>query len=90
MTQRKSILLIEDEEDIAALIKLQADISGYKLNVEIDGINGLRAVERDKPDLVIIDIMLPGQNGLDIVRKMKHNPELKNIPIVIVSAKNEE
>ncbi|NGX53634.1 MAG: Alkaline phosphatase synthesis transcriptional regulatory protein PhoP [Chlamydiae bacterium] len=90
MTQRKSILLIEDEEDIAALIKLQADISGYKLNVEIDGINGLRAVERDKPDLVIIDIMLPGQNGLDIVRKMKHNPELKNIPIIIVSAKNEE
>ncbi|NGX54898.1 MAG: Alkaline phosphatase synthesis transcriptional regulatory protein PhoP [Chlamydiae bacterium] len=90
MTQRKSILLIEDEEDIAALIKLQADISGYKLNVEIDGINGFRAVERDKPDLVIIDIMLPGQNGLDIVRKMKHNPELKNIPIVIVSAKNEE
>ncbi len=90
MTQRKSILLIEDEEDIAALIKLQADISGYKLTVEIDGINGFRAVERDKPDLVIIDIMLPGQNGLDIVRKMKHNPELKNIPIVIVSAKNEE
>ncbi len=90
MTQRKSILLIEDEEDIAALIKLQADISGYKLNVETDGINGLRAVERDKPDLVIIDIMLPGQNGLDIVRKMKHNPELKNIPIIIVSAKNEE
>ncbi len=90
MTQKKSILLIEDEEDIAALIKLQADISGYKLYVETDGINGYRAIERDRPDLVILDIMLPGQNGLDICRKMKHNPELKTIPVVIISAKNEE
>ena len=90
MTQKKTILLIEDEEDIAALIKLQADISGYKLFVETDGINGYRAIERDRPDLVILDIMLPGQNGLDICRKMKHNPELKNIPVVIISAKNEE
>ena len=90
MTQKKSILLIEDEEDIAALIKLQADISGFKLHVETDGINGYRAIEREKPDLVILDIMLPGQNGLDICRKMKHNPELKSIPVVIISAKNEE
>ncbi|MBS0624144.1 MAG: response regulator transcription factor [Verrucomicrobia bacterium] len=90
MTQKKSILLIEDEEDIAALIKLQAEISGYKLFVETDGINGYRAVELNRPDLVVLDIMLPGQNGLDICRKMKHNPELKNIPVIILSAKNEE
>src|ERR1700733_5629969 len=90
MTQKKSILLIEDEEDIASLIKLQADISGYKLHVETDGMNGFRAVEREKPDLVVLDIMLPGQNGLDICRKMKHSPELKNIPVIIISAKNEE
>lgn len=90
MTQKKNLLLIEDEEDIAALIKLQADMSGYKLHVETDGINGLRAIEKDKPDLVILDLMLPGMNGLDIVRKMKHSAELKNIPIVIISAKNEE
>lgn len=90
MTQKKNLLLIEDEEDIAALIKLQADMSGYKLHVETDGINGLRTIERDKPDLVILDLMLPGMNGLDICRKMKHSAELKNIPIVIISAKNEE
>lgn len=90
MTQKKNILLIEDEKDIATLIKLQSDISGYKLHVEHDGINGLRAVEQQKPDLVIIDLMLPGMNGLDIIRKMKHNPELKNVPVIILSAKNEE
>ncbi len=90
MSQKKRILLIEDEEDIAALIKLQAEVSGYKLHVEVDGINGYRAIEREKPDLVILDIMLPGQNGLDVCRKMKNTPELKNIPVIILSAKGEE
>jgi len=90
MTQKKRILLIEDEEDIAAIIKLQAELSGYKLHVEVDGINGYRAIEREKPDLVILDIMLPGENGLDICRKMKGHPDLKNIPVIILSAKGEE
>lgn len=90
MAQKKRILLIEDEEDIAALIKLQGELSGYKLHVEVDGINGYRAIEREKPDLVIVDVMLPGQNGFDICRKMKNNSELKNIPIIILSAKREE
>jgi len=90
MSQKKRILLIEDEEDIAALIKLQAEISGYKLHVEVDGINGYRAIEREKPDLVILDVMLPGQNGFDVCRKMKSNPDLKNIPVIILSAKGEE
>jgi two-component system, OmpR family, alkaline phosphatase synthesis response regulator PhoP len=90
MSQKKRILLIEDEEDIAALIKLQAELSGYKLHVEVDGVNGYRAAEREKPDLVILDIMLPGQNGFDVCRKMKSNPDLKNIPVIILSAKGEE
>ena len=90
MSQKKRILLIEDEEDIAALIKLQAEISGYKLHVEVDGINGYRAIEREKPDLVILDIMLPGENGLDVCRRMKSQSELRNIPVIILSAKGDE
>lgn len=88
--QKPKIVLIEDEEDIAALIKLQADISGYKLHAEVDGLNGLRAIEREKPDLVILDIMLPGQSGLDVCRKMKSNPDLREIPVIMISAKSEE
>ena len=90
MSQKKRILLIEDEEDIAALIKLQAELSGFKLHVEVDGINGFRAVEREKPDLVLLDIMLPGQNGYDVCRKIKSTPELKAIPVIILTAKDEE
>lgn len=90
MAQKKRIILVEDEEDIAAFIKLQADISGYLLHVEVDGINGLKAIEREKPDLVVLDIMLPGLNGYDVCRRMKSNPDLKNIPIIIISAKSDE
>lgn len=90
MSHKKRILLIEDEEDIAALIKLQAEASGYKMHVEVDGINGFRAIEREKPDLVILDIMLPGQNGFDVCRKVKSNPELRTIPVIILTAKGEE
>ena len=90
MSHKKRILLIEDEEDIAALIKLQAEASGYKMHVEVDGINGYRAIEREKPDLVILDIMLPGQNGFDVCRKVKNNPELRTIPVIILTAKTEE
>ncbi len=90
MSHKKRILLIEDEEDIAALIKLQAEVSGYKLHVEVDGINGYRAIEREKPDLVILDIMLPGQNGFDVCRKMKANQDLRNVPVIILTAKREE
>lgn len=84
------ILLIEDEEDIASLIQLQAEIAGYKVVVEHDGLNGYRAVEREKPDLVLLDIMLPGQNGLDVCRKIKAHPDYQNIPVIMISARGDE
>lgn len=84
------ILLIEDEEDIASLVKLQAEISGYRLHVEVDGLNGLLAVKREKPDLLVLDLMLPGQSGLDVCRKMKNDDDLKDIPVIMISAKSEE
>jgi DNA-binding response OmpR family regulator len=84
------IVLIEDEEDISSLIKLQGSIAGYRIIAESDGLNGYRAVEREKPDLVLLDIMLPGQGGLEVCRKIKSHPELKNIPVIMISAKSEE
>lgn len=88
--QKTKILVIEDEEDIASLIKLQAELAGYKVHTEMDGLNGYLAVERERPDVIILDIMLPGLNGLDVCRKIRSNPDYNDIPIVIISAKSEE
>ncbi len=86
----QKIVLIEDEEDIADLIKLQAEMAGYKVVVSHDGLNGYEQIIREKPDVILLDIMLPGQNGLDVCRKVKANNELKAIPIIMLSAKSEE
>lgn len=88
--QKPKIVLIEDEVDIAELIKIQAGLSGYKLLVEYDGLNGFRLIEREKPDLIILDIMLPGITGLDLCRKLKAHPQLNAIPVIMISAKSEE
>lgn len=90
MVQRKRILLIEDEEDIASMIKLQGELSGYQIHVEVDGINGLRAAEREHPDLILLDVMLPGKNGLDVLRAIYADASLRGIPVIIISAKTDE
>lgn len=88
--QKQKILLIEDEEDIAALIRLHAEILGYKIVHFADGLNGFAAVEKEQPDIIILDIMLPGQSGFDVCRRVKSTPNLSHIPIVVLSAKSEE
>lgn len=90
MNLKPKLLLIEDEEDIAELIKLQSDMNGYRLVAASDGLNGFETCLREKPDMVLLDIMLPGQNGLDVCRRMRAHPELKSIPIIMISAKSEE
>jgi len=87
---KTKILLIEDEEDIVSLVKLQGEIEGYEMVAEMDGLNGYLAAEREKPNLIILDIMLPGLNGLDVCRKLKNNDNLREIPIIMLSAKSEE
>jgi two-component system alkaline phosphatase synthesis response regulator PhoP len=88
--QKTKILLIEDEEDSASLIKIQAELAGFKVHVEEDGLNGFMSIEREHPDVIILDIMLPGLNGLDVCRKIRNNPEYASIPIIMISAKSEE
>ena len=87
---KPKIVLIEDEADIADLLKLQSEIEGYKMIAESDGINGYQTIEKEKPDLVVLDLMLPGMSGLEVCRKMKAHPDLKTIPVIMISAKSEE
>lgn len=84
------IILVEDDPDITDLIMLQGKLAGYCLLSASNGDEGLRLIEKELPDLVILDLMLPGKNGLDICRKMKTTPALKDISVIILSAKSEE
>ncbi len=81
------ILIIEDDASIAELQKDYLEVAGFAVNVCSDGVEGLQAVKQNEPDLLILDIMLPGIDGLDILRRIQQD---KDIPVLLVSAKKEE
>ncbi len=86
----ESVLVIEDEEDIAELIRFNLAKDGYRVAWAATGEEGLTQVERDPPDLVLLDLMLPGVHGLDVCRRLKAGPNTAELPVVIVSAHGEE
>lgn len=83
----KKILIIEDDTSIAELQKDYLEVAGFEVIVYANGLEGLRAFQEHEVDLLILDIMLPGIDGLDILRSLKEN---KDIPVLLVSAKKEE
>ena len=81
------ILIIEDEESIAELEKDYLELSGFEVEIENDGAEGLKKALGEEFDLFILDLMLPGVDGFEICRKVR---EVKNTPIIMVSAKKED
>lgn len=84
------ILVIEDDEDIQTLINHNLSREGFKVTISGNGVDGLNKVRQDSFDCVILDLMLPGMDGLEICRKIKRDPKTQHIPIIMVTAKGEE
>jgi two-component system phosphate regulon response regulator PhoB len=86
---KETILVVDDEEDIQELIKLKLVKEGYKVLTTDTGENALELVQEKRPTLVILDLMLPGIDGLEVCRKMKNSPKTQHIPIIMLTAKTE-
>lgn len=84
------ILVIEDDPDIRELILYALGKEGYQTEQAASGEAGLKLAKEAKPDLIILDIMLPGIDGLEVLRKLKHEPKLRPVPVLIASARGEE
>jgi len=87
---RESILVVEDEEDILELVRHNLTKEGYQVTCAASGEEGLRAANVKRPDLVLLDLMLPGIDGLEICKTLKADNETQAIPVVILTAKGEE
>ncbi len=87
---KSTILIIEDEEDIRELVKYNLQRDGFTVLEAESGEKGLTMVERTPPDLILLDLMLPGKDGLDICRTLKRNESTQNIPVVMMTARGEE
>jgi two-component system phosphate regulon response regulator PhoB len=87
---RQSVLVVEDEEDIRELVSYNLLKEGYQVAGVASGEDALSAVESKAPDLILLDIMLPGLDGLRVCRKLKENPRFQSIPVIMLTAKGEE
>ena len=85
-----SLLVIEDDPDILELIKYNLENEGYKVHTSKNGELGLEQAKTIQPDLVLLDIMLPGMDGLAVCRKLRENPATTHLPIIMLTAKGEE
>jgi two-component system alkaline phosphatase synthesis response regulator PhoP len=84
------ILVIEDEKDIQELLRYNLNREGYKVTLAGTGEDGLKVARLQSPALILLDLMLPGINGLEVCRELKNDTHLKNIPIVMITARGEE
>ena len=85
---QKTVLIIEDEEDAADMFAEMMRVSGYRVLKTSSSAPALTMLTAEKPDVVILDIMMPEISGLEILRQMRRDPALVSIPVVVVSAKS--
>lgn len=85
-----TILTIDDEEHILELLKFTLEKSGYKVVQAQSGEEGLRFLQLNHVDLIVLDLMLPGIDGLEVLRKIRANNNYKDIPVIMLTAKSEE
>jgi len=90
MTEKASILLVEDDANLVELVKYNLEAADFGVTVAMDGEEALLCVEEQQPDLILLDWMLPHVSGIEIVRRLRLNPETVNIPIIMMTARTEE
>lgn len=86
----KTILVVEDEEDVLELLRYNLDKNGFAVETATSGEEAIEKARRMHPDLILLDIMLPGLDGLDVCKILKRHAETERIPIVMVTAKGDE
>jgi two-component system alkaline phosphatase synthesis response regulator PhoP len=87
---KERILAVDDEEDILELVRFNLDREGYQVICSLSGNDALKKAQKELPDLIVLDLMLPDIDGLEVTRIMKNDPSTKDIPIVMLTAKGEE
>jgi CheY-like chemotaxis protein len=80
------ILVVEDEPDSREFLATLLKLEGYKVITASDGLEGIKKVEADHPDIILSDICMPNMDGIDMVKALRKSPEHKRIPIVMLSA----
>jgi len=81
------VMVIEDEKEIRELVRYHLERAGFRVSTTGDGEEGLRRIFASRPDAVIVDLMLPGRNGLEVVRELRDEPHTRDLPVIVLTAR---
>lgn len=84
------ILVVDDEPDISALVAYHLARESYRVRTAAGGVEALQAAEVERPDLIVLDLMLPGMSGLQVLEELRRRPETADIPVILLTARREE
>ncbi len=87
---KKRIILVEDETDMAELVAMRLRHEGYAIDMAPDGLEGLKKIRANPPDLAILDVMLPKMSGIELANELRNDPRTAGVSIVMLTAKSEE
>jgi DNA-binding response OmpR family regulator len=90
MSGKKKILVVDDEQVALKILSIRLEINGFNVITAQDGAAALDRARKEKPDLIVLDLMLPNINGFEVCRMLKFDDAYKNIPIIILSALHDQ
>jgi len=85
MVKKKYILLVEDDEFLAELYATKLNLEGFEVGLASDGEKGIKLAGSKKPDLILLDIILPKMDGFEVLKKVKSNKDLKDVPVILLT-----
>jgi CheY-like chemotaxis protein len=88
MDSQKTVMIIEDEPDAAEMFAEMMRVSGFRVIKMFSSAPAIPMISQEKPDIIILDIMMPDISGLEVLRYMRREPDLQSIPVIVVSAKS--
>jgi len=86
----KTILVIDDEPSIGRVVQFKLQQEGFKVRIATDGLEGLAKVKEEKPDLILLDLMMPGMDGFEVCRRLRAASETATTPVIILTARGQE
>lgn len=86
----KKILAVDDEKHIVKLVQVNLERHGYEVITAYDGKEALQKVEEERPDLVVLDVMMPYMDGFEVLQNLRRNPSTRDIPVIMLTAKAQD
>lgn len=88
MVDKKKILIVDDEPQLAGFVKMRLEANNYDVILASDGLEGLKKVQEEKPDIILLDIQMPNLNGFSMLTRLRDNSETRSVPVIMLTAKD--